>query len=72
MPDQVDVVSKKTGRKMTIPRKRFDRRPDLFKLPPSKRGTQRQAAPSVEPITPAKPASKAESTEKEAADGAQT
>lgn len=73
MLDPIEVVSRRTGRKLTVPRKRYDRHPDLFKLPPRKRGKQqREAVKDVEPTTPASPATEADITEKEAADGAQT
>ena len=71
MPDLIQVVSKRTGKKLDIPRKRFERRPDLFKLPPSKRAGARPKAVSTTPI-PVKPVTPAATDNKEAANGAQT
>lgn len=72
MPDLIEVVSKRTGRKLTIPRARYERHSHLFKLPPSKRaGARPKAAKSTTP-KPAKPVTTAATDDKEAADGAQT
>lgn len=75
MPDLIKVVSRRTGKKLEIPRKRYDRHPDLFKLPPSakKKATEAKAAPAVTTETNPKPKPTAPvDDKKEAADGAQT
>lgn len=70
-PDWIEVVSKRSKRKLIIPRKRYEQYPQFFKIPPRRRGgRQPDAAPPVD--TPAKPVDEAATDDKEAADGAQT
>lgn len=72
-PEFIEVVSRRTGKKSLIPRKRFERHPDLFKLPPSKRNGGRQSQTAIPVMNnPAKPVESAATDNKEAADGAQT
>lgn len=74
MSEQIEVVSRRTGKKLTVPRKRYERHPDLFRLPPraKKKAEEGKAAPAAPASNPKPKPTAPVDNKKEATDGAQT